>query len=128
MAIPIQRPTKRKIILIQGSGLGKSFVGDAIVRVYIYENVPFRIFTVGSLEELKLVLASTRNFRGYVLITTNLFVSNLMKRHKPWQTITLEGGFFDCSTTGHDGVKSQPGCSCLNKSGRKESQGKKQQQ
>jgi len=112
MSIPLQKPIGRRIIIINGPGLGKSLIAKLLMAKYDQEGIPYKRFIFGSRRELAEALKTTKRFKGYVLIETNLILGIELKLAglRPWQTITVEGGHFGRTTVRNAG-KSLPECS-----------------
>ena len=76
-----------KVILIKGSGFGKSCIGNLLAEKYQREDTPFQRLIIGSRINKK-QLKAIETFAGYSIIETNTSELNIT----PWQTIEISGG------------------------------------
>ncbi|MBN1547421.1 MAG: hypothetical protein JW902_12250 [Syntrophaceae bacterium] len=75
-----------KIIVFNGSGLGKTFVKHLLARHYDRLSIPYRCIEAGSEAELD----RYSDFKGFLLV--ELHGPFCLQNHTAWQTITFDGG------------------------------------
>ena len=84
----VKEPSQ-KIIVIKGTGLGKSMISHGLAHWYETEKIPYRqIFARETNVERE--LKKLRDFIGFVLIDTPYDDCPVV----PWQTIEITGGGF----------------------------------
>lgn len=79
-----------KVILIQGDGDGKTFIGNLLERFYLKNSIPCeRVFLDEDGSALRRLKRLSQK-EGYAIVETNK--PRAEKRVDPWQTITIGGG------------------------------------
>lgn len=77
-----------RVILITGSGLGKSYIGNLLAAKYKSQGIACKYYHIGSRFDSETIKTISR-FTGYIIIETNL---TTIEDITPWQIIDISGG------------------------------------
>ena len=80
-----------KIILIYGPRYGKTTIANALLASYRSQNIAAKLITAGSKHELANGLKDMDSFNGFILVTTNCWIT-LLDGYPIWQSSLVEGG------------------------------------
>jgi len=77
-----------KVIVINGSGLGKTYIGKLLEEEYKKQGIACKRYQISSRLEAE-EIETLNNFIGYIIIETN---QTTIKGISPWQSIEVTGG------------------------------------
>jgi hypothetical protein len=79
-----------KLILISGTGKGKTLIGNAMAEFYASRGIAHKRISADSAAHLRRVASELKDFAGFIVVDTNL-PAEMFADLQVWQRIDIQG-------------------------------------